>query len=270
MQDGEELGTSTPMEVVVCSSDGATSQELQIATEVPLTINANGVELATLQCTPADLKSMAVGFLYTSALIRTYDEVLSMGVDPVRWVVDCELERTPDTSMMGKRVYTSGCGKGIVYADVVELSTRRPLENPITLEGKRVFELASWLNRASRLHGTTRGVHTAALSVEGAEPEIVIDDIGRHNAVDKVIGQALIEGVELKSCILINSGRTSSEILHKARKAGIAICIARGSPTHQAVLRAVDANVTLLGLARGGKFTVYSHSERILFEDGIK
>jgi FdhD protein len=260
MHDSDELGASTDMEVVICSGGEGVLDTRPVATEVPLTITANGVELATLQCTPTELEAMAVGFLFSSALIRKYSEIKSISVDSIRWVVECALERTPDIAQLGKRVYTSGCGKGVVYADVVELASRRRLVNSITLEGGRVSELARWLNRAR----DTRGVHTAGLSVAGADPLKAIDDIGRHNAVDKVIGQGLIDEVKLSECILINSGRTSSEILHKAQRAGIAICIARGSPTHQAVLRAVDGNVTLVGSAKGGKFTIYSHPERIL------
>ncbi|NQT92289.1 MAG: formate dehydrogenase accessory sulfurtransferase FdhD [Lentisphaerae bacterium] len=90
-----------------------------------------------------------------------------------------------------------------------------------------------------------------------------MDDIGRHNAVDKVIGWALKNERDLSQLWLITSGRVSSEILHKAARAGMAAIVARGAPTHQAVLRAKEAGITVIGFARGSGFTVYSGEERV-------
>jgi FdhD protein len=91
-----------------------------------------------------------------------------------------------------------------------------------------------------------------------------MDDVGRHNAVDKVVGRALLEGMDLSRCALLCSGRTSSDMLHKAKRAGIPVSVSRGAPTHQAVLQARSMGVTVVGFARGTSMTVYSHPERIV------
>ena len=264
-QEGrDELGPAYRLEVVRYAGGEPSVEEVEVPTEVPLTVVANGVEVATLLATPTDLRFLVLGFLFSAGMVRSASELLACRIDPVRWVADCELTRTPDPELLNKRVYTSGCGKGVMFANVVELAGRKPLEGGLRLRPAQVVELASALNRASGLYRRTRGVHTAALGVEGSVPERWFDDVGRHNAVDKAIGHALAEGVDLGRCALVCSGRTSSEILHKARRAGIPVCISRGSPTHQSVLRARDMGVTLICHAKGGGFTVYAHPERIV------
>jgi FdhD protein len=94
-------------------------------------------------------------------------------------------------------------------------------------------------------------------------PDLLIDDIGRHNAVDKVIGHCLLAGFDLSQSMLLCTGRISSEILHKARRASIPIVVSRGAPTHQSVLLAREMGITLIGVARAGSFTIYSHYQRI-------
>ena len=263
MQSSEDLGPVVEVETTRYSSAGAASEASNIPTEVPLTIVANGVEIATLLCTPTDLEFMTLGFLYSAGVVHSAEEMRDCRVDPVRWVATCDLARTPDLELLGKRVYTSGCGKGVMYANVFELSARRPLEDDVRVTPGQIRELGTALQGASNLYRRTRGVHTAALSVAGAMPERWFDDVGRHNAVDKAIAEGLTRGADLGKCVLISSGRTSSEILQKARRAGIPIVVARGVPTHQSVLRALDMGVTLIGQARGSGFVVYSHGGRV-------
>ena len=107
-------------------------------------------------------------------------------------------------------------------------------------------------------------MHTAAISLNGGQPEIRIDDVGRHNAVDKVIGKALMEKYNLSQCLLLGTGRISSEILHKAKKCGIAVIVSLGAPTHQALLLAEAMKVTIVSFAKGSNFTVFTHQERII------
>ena len=94
-----------------------------------------------------------------------------------------------------------------------------------------------------------------------------MDDIGRHNAVDKAIGDAFRRRLPMSSCALVTTGRISSEIAHKARRAGMPVVISRGAPTHQAILQARDMGITTVGFARGGNYTIFSHPQRITHED---
>lgn len=246
--------------------DGTTCRrvEASVAAEVPCTVIANGVEVATMLCSPDDLDALAAGFLLSGGMVRAGSEISDLHVDTTRWTVTCTLRRTPDPALMKRRLYTSGCGRGVMFNSLAESVDRHPLSNELRVRVGQVRSLAAWLQRCSKLYRDTHGVHTAALSIDGAEPAVTMDDIGRHNAVDKVIGRALLDSVDLERAVLVSSGRVSSEILHKARAARIAVVIARGAPTHQTVLRARQAGVTVVGLARGGACTVYAHEERIV------
>ena len=217
-----------------------------VATEIPLTVLANEMEIFTLLCSPSHLKELTMGCLFTSSLIKKANEVLSYQYDEERWTASVELSRDPDPGLLERRI-----------------SFRNPLQTDLRISAKEVVELAAWLQGCSTLYRETGGVHSAALSYSGAIPDFCCDDVGRHNAVDKVLGWALMEEKDLSRCVLISSGRTSSVILYKARKARIPVTISRGAPTHQTVLHAIDMGVSVIGFARGGEFTVYSHEERI-------
>jgi len=245
--------------------DGAFSSAGQnVAREVPCTIIANDVEIATLSCTPADLREFAAGFLFTAGLIDNIGELLSCDIDAARWNLACSVSRPPDPGLMNRRTYTAGCGKGVMFSNLNEFLARSPIDSDLAVTAGQIALLSNWLQHSSSLFRETGGVHTAALAVHGDLPEWAVDDIGRHNAVDKAIGRGLLNGVPFGECALVTTGRTSSDILFKARRAGIPVTISRGSPTHQTILRAIDLNITVVGFARGEAFTVYSHPMRII------
>ena len=263
MSDAEPLGPSLSFEVVRYTGDIAQDDTACVAAEVPLTIVARGIEVATLSCTPEHIRELVHGFLFTQGLIDSAGDVHEVLLDPVRWRVDADIARTIDTELLGKRLYTSGCGKGVMYTTVYELAARQPLESDFRIAASAVQDVMRWLQSSSKLHRLTGGVHSAALVAQGGPAGTPIDDVGRHNAVDKVIGKALIEGLDFGKSILASSGRISSEILFKARRCGIPLAASFGAPTHQAILLARDMGVTLAGFARGRKLTVFSHPERI-------
>jgi FdhD protein len=259
----DPLGPITEIEALRVRDDGHDTTTAVVATEVPLTILVNGTELATLMCTPTDLEALCAGFLLSAGVIDRAEEILELRVDTTRWAARVRVLHDPDPAMLDRRLYTSGCGRGVIYASAVEIAARHPLRSELRIQREQVFAAMAWLQRASEQYRSSGGVHTAAISLEGALPFSSIDDVGRHNAVDKVIGQAMLDGVDLRQCVLLCSGRTSTDMLHKAKRAGIAISIARGAATHQAALQARQMGVTLVGRARGRGFTVYSHTERI-------
>jgi len=150
-----------------------------------------------------------------------------------------------------------------MYANLSELSSRRAGAAAGTLTRAAILAAAAWLQGASELYRATGGVHSAALMREGPDALVSRDDIGRHNAVDKVIGWGLRNGAAIGEGMLVTSGRVSSEILHKAVRGGIPAVVARGAPTHQTVLRARESGIIMVGFARGAHFTVYAHADRV-------
>jgi FdhD protein len=169
-----------------------------------------------------------------------------------------------DPSDLGKRVYTSGCGKGVMYTSIAELSLKHPISTKLQVTSQELIKAMKWVQSCSQLHRSTGGVHTATISFSGELPGFHIDDIGRHNAVDKVIGKLLMEKNQQRDMLLMVTGRISSEILFKAKRFGIPIIVSRGAPTHQTILLARQMGITIVGFVRGSNFAVYTFTDRII------
>jgi len=262
----ESLGAAREFETTVVKGNAVTPRVSLVATEVPLTIMANETEIATLACTPVCLREFTTGFLFTSGLIRAAGDVRTFRCDEKTWTITVDLATPPEPKHLFKRLYTSGCGKGVMYSSVIEVMGRFPLDNAFSVSAEKINTMATWLQTCSVLHKNTGGVHAAALSEKGETPRIMGEDIGRHNAVDKVIGAALLSGTDLGAAVLLTTGRASSEIVHKARRGSIPVVVSLGAPTHQAVLLAREMRLTLIGFARGVSFTVFSGQERITYD----
>jgi FdhD protein len=260
----DQLGSCTEFDVLKITPEHSEPMQQLVATEVPCTFVVNGVEVATIMCTPTYLREFAAGYLFTSGIIGNAGELKDFYCDQIKWRLDVTTANDADLELLDKRVYTSGCGKGVMYPNIIALSSRYPLESDFSVSAELVWQCLKQLLSGSALYRDTHGVHTAAISINGQLLDLLIDDIGRHNAVDKVIGHCLLAGFDMSRSMLLCTGRISSEILHKARRASIPIVVSRGASTHQSLLLAREMGVTLIGLARAGSFTIYSHHQRII------
>jgi FdhD protein len=233
-----------------------------ITEEVPLTIEVNGREMATLLCSPKDTKSLVVGFLYTSGFIEEASAITSLVVDSERWkaYVDAVVNFPPE--VIFKRIYTSGCGKGVIFHSPMDLMQRIHLQDGFVIDGGKVVEFMKKFLTGSVEYRQTGGVHSSALV--GEDDMIFMDDLGRHNAIDKVIGEGLLKRVDFGNKMLLTSGRISSEIVSKVLRCRVPMIISSGPPTNQAVKLARDANLTLLGFVRGTRMSIYSGEQRII------
>ena len=263
MKERDDFGPVTEMNIVCVTQDNFFRFQDTIATEIPLTIAANDVELATLLASPSDLRELTLGYLYTSGYISTPEELEEYVCDRQRWTVNVHLSRMPDPSLMQKRLYTSGCGRCAMYTTVNEISLRKQLENSISVAKATIFEIASQLRKGTSMFIQTGSMHCSLLIEMDTGREILIDDVARHNSLDKVIGRAMTEKINFSRCILARTGRTSSEIIYKIRRCGIPITIALGAPTHQAVHLAREMGITVIGFAREDSFNLYSSDERV-------
>jgi FdhD protein len=161
-----------------------------------------------------------------------------------------------------KRTVTSGCGKGSLFYYSLDALLSKPVESGAKVSPARIIERIEDLNRLSETYRRTHGVHNTALASRD-ETLLFRDDIGRHNAVDMIVGHVFLHGISLKDKMLITTGRLTSEMLIKAAKIGIPILVSRNTATTLAVKLANSLNITLIGYARAGKFTVYAGKERI-------
>lgn len=239
--------------------DNAELTDGGVIEETVVSIYVNGQELATIMCSPVEQEALALGFLYNEGVIDSLDEVGLVKTNVPRTVVDVLLKRQvfdPPRRM----ILTSGCGGGVTFQHLTEVYP--PLESAFTATGDTIFARMRDLKGAARLYNLVRGVHTAILA--DAERLLVsAEDVGRHNAVDKIAGKALQAGITTRDRIILTSGRISSEMLNKARRMGVPLVASRTAPTSTAVRLATAWNICVVGYVRGGSFRVYTHPERL-------
>lgn len=245
---------------------GETSDKVEdiVAREFPLTIILNNQELVTLLCSPKDLNYLAIGFLSSEGLIEDKDEIKQIIVDEVRGVVRVETteENTEAKELIFKRLITSGCGRGAAFYSAADAQNREKIESRTKISADEVSSLVRDFQHRSELYRTTGGVHSAALC-DTRQILVFNEDIGRHNAVDKIFGQCLLEEIATDGGIVVTSGRISSEILLKVARRNIPIIISKSAPTDLGVKLANDLSITLLGFARGKRVNVYTNDWRI-------
>lgn len=235
------------------------------ASEIPLTINIGGKELVTLLCSPFDVEDLARGFLLTSGLVKKSDEIKKIIINKEQWTANVELtDNKLSEDLVFKRLYTSGCGRGTLFYNIFDIANRSKIISDIRIESIQISKLMADFQKKSEGYLKTGGVHSAALS-DGNEIIAFKEDIGRHNAIDKVVGNIIAINQSLSDTILLTSGRISSEVIFKARKCSISIIISRSAPTNQAVRLAREMDMTLVGFARGNRMNIYSVEERIVY-----
>lgn len=232
--------------------------------EAPVTIYLNGKELVTLLCTPEKIDRLALGFLRSEGLLATLDDLSSIRVREEEGLVEVELKNRSDVAekLYGKRTVTSGCGKGTVFFNVLDSLRSKPLTGKMQVSTDTIHSLMNDLQQKADLFRTTGGVHSAAL----ADSEKIIffyEDIGRHNAIDKIIGECLLGSVSTDDKIIVSSGRLSSEVLLKSAKLKIQLLVSRAAPTSLSIELAETLNITLVGFVRGQRMNIYSHAWRV-------
>ncbi|HYA31544.1 MAG TPA: formate dehydrogenase accessory sulfurtransferase FdhD [Thermodesulfovibrionales bacterium] len=228
-----------------------------LALEKKVRISVNGKEVVSLYCTPHMVKELAVGLMMTENIIRGNWCAERMAIEyGGEILVDIPAEGEVVTK--GQTI-TSGCVGGVTFENETETCV---IEDPFTIDRDSLRYLFSDFQARSELYKLTGCVHSAALS-DGKVIICFAEDIGRHNAVDKVIGYALLEHILFSGKIMLASGRISSEISSKCSRWGIPILATRTAPTNRAVEIADKRGVTVVGFVRGSRFNVYTHPERI-------
>jgi len=240
------------------TADSITTLEKEVVREIPVTVYINGRELVTFLCTPHNLRYLVLGFLYLEGIIGSLDEIALLRVCDEEEMVEVRL--THDVELPTRRVLTSGCGGGTTFADLTMQTSK--VDSTLQVTPSQILGLMRQLYREAELYRTTGGVHTSALS-DGQQLLVVASDVGRHNTLDKIQGQCLLEGIDTRNRILLTTGRLSAEMLNKAARMQVPVLVSRTSPTDLAVEMAKAWDITLIGYARGEQIHVYSGEERV-------
>jgi FdhD protein len=226
--------------------------------EHPFRFFVNDREIATLMATPEMLEELAVGWLWSNDLIESHADLNKLLVDIDRSIIWTEISgRLPERL---NKTISSGCGGGTVLRDLTEAVP--PNDGRLALPLELLSELFSDFLRRAEVYRKTGGVHGAALASANAVV-FVAEDLGRHNAVDKIMGWSLINEIDLSDKIILTTGRVSSEMLFKSAKAGFQIVASLTAATDLAVKLATAAGITVAGYARGGRAVVYCHDHRL-------
>jgi FdhD protein len=270
-----------PLRVMRHHDGEATPRRDTLAVEEPLEIRVSWVEkegrrvepLAVTMRTPGNDFELVAGFLHGEGVVSCPDDLLELtycrnGDEQEYNVVEARLSPTHafDFERVRRNFYTTSscgvCGKASLQA--VEASGCAVLAGGPSVDGALVSELPNRLMERQGVFARTGGLHAAGLFDTGGDAEVVMEDVGRHNAVDKVLGRALLTAsLPATGSVLVVSGRASFELVQKAVAAGVPVLVAVGAPSSLAVEVARRFRQTLIGFARDGGFNVYTGTERI-------
>jgi len=237
--------------------------EGQVVQEFPLQLIVNGREIATLIGSPHELRFLVAGFLRLQNFVQGLSDFEMFSV--------CEDFGTANVRIKGelperlKPVLTSGCGTGVSFSmpDTIKApDLHGPGRDRSLFPPADIFALMQHLSSRAEQYKSHGGIHSAAVGRQG-ELLLYAEDLGRHNTLDRIAGEGLFRGIDLEGCMLVTSGRVSTEMVAKAALLGIRLIASRTSPTDMAIKLCEQSGICLVGYVRGGRFTVYCHPERI-------
>lgn len=238
-----------------------------VSRELPVKIMLNDAEIVTLMCSPKDLDCLAVGFLFAEGLIEGKRDIRAIEADEIEGTVRVETgdDATPPEDFVAGRLITTSGGRGVTSTDIVEGMRSLRSDSQLMMSSDSVLRLMREFLSRSKAFELTGAAHSAALC--SAEDLLVFhEDIGRHNAIDKAVGESILKDISIDDRILVTSGRISAEIVIKAARCGTPIVISKSAPTDLAVRLAADTGITLIGFARGQRMNAYSGMWRITTE----
>lgn len=209
-----------------------------VMTEYPLILYVNGKEYQSFFCTPGNLEELVVGYLMSCNMLNSNQDILALVINE---------------KMNSAKIRLTERSKGI---------ERKPSSESMVVKIQTIYQIMKTNLTASTLFKETGGVHNVAI-FDKEKPLIILEDVARHNAVDKIIGYCVLNNIDCSNKILVVSGRISASILSKADKANIPIVLSKSAPTSLSIERAKASGITLVGFIRGEQMNIYTHSMRI-------
>jgi FdhD protein len=236
----------------------------RVITETNVTLLLNRDEIATIICTPEYIPELALGYLFSERYIQNNEDIIQSEYDDKKGIINIESKDKidPVKDLRGSRFITPGCLSPGSFSSALDAVMCKKVESKQHVSKKDIITIASRVQKKSILYKETGGVHGAAL-FNRSRLLFFAEDIGRHNALDKIIGRCLLKNIEMNDKLIFTSGRVSSVVLLKIVKASIPILISRSAPTTKAVELSKEFGITLIGFARGARFNLYSNEWRI-------
>jgi FdhD protein len=244
--------------------------ETRVVAERPLTLYLNGQEIVTMMTIGDHPDLLAAGYLRNQGMLADDDVITEIEHDEELEVVVVRTERQTDfEEKMKKKVRTSGCAQGTMFGDVMDGFDAVELSKTATIKTSWLYELAKRINQTPSLYLSAGAIHGCVLC-KGDEPLVYMEDVGRHNAVDKIAGWMWLNEVPAADKIFYTTGRLTSEMVIKTVMMEVPILVSRSGFTAWGVELAKKAGLTLIGRARGKRFVALSGDERIVFDADVK
>jgi FdhD protein len=251
---------ATPTQWYEYRKENWSQKDGEVIDETLVTIYINGIELANIMATPQEQDLLALGFLKNEGLIEEISEIEILHISKLGCCVDIWLNRPFEKPQ--RIIITSGCGGGVTFTDP-EFGID-PIHSDICLEPEALRQSFRKLQPPNSLYARSRGVHAAGLlDPMTGELITVVEDVGRHNTIDKLSGCCLKHGIDTLDRVLLVTGRISSEMMRKTAMMGCPIVASRTSPTSLSVEMAHAWGISLVGYVRQGSMRVYSHPKRL-------
>lgn len=237
-----------------------TIRSISLAREIPYTLFVNDDEILSISTLPTHLEELFIGFLVSEGVLIELSEIVHLRVDRGSRIVSLEINAPEDRldRIRKKGMLTSGCAGGVTFS--VETALKYvPKHGPrITISADVISKRMKEVDSYRGIYSLTRGTHAAAIASRG-ETAPILEDIGRHNAIDKVIGYCFMNQIHTGDKILLTTGRITSEAVSKAVRAGFPIIVSRSSASATAVSMAMQAGLDVVTYARAGRFNLFSH-----------
>jgi len=251
-----------------CQRGGSVPEEAVIAREVPVAISFDGTTHAVMMATPGDLEDFAIGFSLTEGLIHDVSEIENLEIVSVPHGIDIQLALVPaqrDAFRIRRRYMAGPVGCGLCGIESIKAALLPPprFEGDFYLKAEEISNCIAELSRHQPLNDVTRCAHATGFYIPGKGLVAVREDIGRHNALDKLIGALLRCKQNFRKGIIAVTSRLSVELVQKAAIAGVPLLAAVSAPTAKAVQIAREANITLVARVRGDVFDIFTCPERM-------
>ena len=237
-----------------------------VVIEKPLTVFLNGQEIVTLMTIGDEPELLAVGFLLNQNMLRLGDKISGIEYEDDLDVVVVRTDRETDfEKVLKKKTITSGCAQGTVFGDLMDKLSSISLSSSDRLRTSWLYELSKKINNTPSLYLEAGAIHGCVLCKEN-HPLIYMEDVGRHNAIDKIAGYMFLNNIQPIDKIFYTTGRLTSEMVIKTVQMRVPILVSRSGFTAWGVELAREAGLTLVGRAKGRRFIVLSGTERIIYD----
>ena len=240
-----------------------------VVTEKPLTVFLNGQEIVTLMTIGDEPELLAVGFLLNQNMLRLGDKISGIEYEDDLDVVVVRTDRETDfEKVLKKKTITSCCAQGTVFGDLMDKLSSISLSSSDRLRTSWLYELSKKINNTPSLYLEAGAIHGCVLCKQN-HPLIYMEDVGRHNAIDKIAGYMFLNNIEPIDKIFYTTGRLTSEMVIKTVQMRVPILVSRSGFTAWGVELAREAGLTLVGRAKGRRFIALSGTERIIYDAPI-